>query len=95
MAFQHAMNVINLFAKEHTFIDKNTGEERTGKVRTGDLYAATQQKILRLKQRGYKVMEMWAHDWMRHCKKNKINLKGGYSKAFLGAVDSTGGMFWW
>ena len=34
--------------REQTFIDKNTGGERTGKVRMGDLYQATKQKVERL-----------------------------------------------
>ena len=68
------MKLTSLFLTEIPS-DKSTGEEKTAKVRMGDLYTAPQQKLMRLKQEGYKIMEMWEHIWVRSCKKHHLNPK--------------------
>ena len=69
--------------RKHVFTDKNTGKEKYADVRMGDLYQATKQKVERLRQNGFKVVEMWEHDWVRYCKKNKMNPKGDLPKLYL------------
>ena len=48
--------------------DKVTGAEKYANVQIGHLYQATKQKIERLKQSGFKVLEMWEHKWVCDCK---------------------------
>ena len=49
----------------------------------GDLYAATLQKMERLRQHGYNVVQMWEHEWLRYCRQNRLNPKGDLPKHFL------------
>ena len=53
--------------------DKVTGAEKYANVQIGHLYQATKQKIERLKQSAFKVLEMWEHKGVCDCKKNKVN----------------------
>ena len=57
------------YQHKHVYKDKVTGAEKYANVQIGHLYQATKQKIERLKQSGFKVLEMWVCD----CKKNKVN----------------------
>ena len=67
----------------HVFKDKNTGKESYRDVRMGDLYAATQQKMERLRQNGFKVVQIWEHEWLRYCRQNRLDPKGDLPKLFL------------
>jgi hypothetical protein len=67
MAAKHAMSLISSFLTENRPL----------------FMLPLNRKIMRLKQSGYTVVEMWEHDWVRHCKKNKINPKGDLPKLYL------------
>ena len=62
----HVLYVLNSILlvpqRKHIYKDKNTGVEKYADVRMGDLYQATKQKVERLRQNRYKVVEMWEHD---------------------------------
>ena len=55
----------------YVFKDKNTGKDKYADVHMGDLYQATKQKVEHLHQNGFIVVEMWEHDWVCYCKKQK------------------------